>query len=168
MTCSRCAKDDTRYPKTSEWGPILWAILHTLAERAGNQTNEMLKVDEMRTWLVFVKSFAPIIPCEECRAHATRYIAENPFEPPQSYQAWSLYIRTYFYTFHEAVNERLEKPSFPFSSLADAYKSTSTLSKWVNDLQKLMMNAMKLNGMHMKAWQTWQNHLKMLKAAMGI
>ena len=168
MTCSRCAKDDTRYPKTTEWGPIIWKILHTLAERAGKQTNEILKGDEMRTWFLFVKALAPILPCDECRGHATTYIAEHPFEPPESYNAWSLYVRTYFYTFHEAVNERLEKPSFPFSSLADTYRSSGELTKWVNDLQKLMMSAMKLNGMHMKAWQTWQNHLKMLKASMGI
>lgn len=168
MTCSRCAKDDTRYPKTSEWGPLIWKILHSLAEKAGKQTNEMLKADEMRAWLLFVKTLTSILPCEECRSHATTYITEHPFEPPSTYQAWNLYIRTYFYTFHEAVNTRLEKPTFPFSSLAESYRDGGAITTYNNQLNKLMLNAMKLNGMHIKAWQTWQNHMKMLKAAMGM
>lgn len=168
MTCSRCAADNTKYPKTTEWGPLLWRILHTLAERAGKQTNEILRGDEMRAWVLVVKTFVSILPCEECRGHATTYIAEHPFEPPESYQAWNLYIRTYFYTFHEAVNTRLGKPTFEFSSLAETYKSTGQLNTWFTDLNKLMMSAMKLNGMNIKSWQTWQNHVKMVRASMGI
>jgi hypothetical protein len=168
MTCSRCASDNTKYPKTSEWGPLVWKILHTLAEKAGKQTNEIMKADEMRIWPLLLKTLIPIIPCEECRDHAANYIKQVPFELPGSYPAWSLYIRTYFYTFHENVNTRLEKPSFPFSSLAETYKSTRELTKWTQDLNAMMLRAMKLNGMHMKAWQTWQNHLRMLSATMGI
>jgi hypothetical protein len=72
------------------------------------------------------------------------------------------------YTFHEAVNTRLEKPSFPFSSLAETYKSTAELSKWMKDLNEMTMRAMKLNGMQLKPWENWINQLKMVKAAMCI
>ena len=168
MTCSRCASDTTKYPKTTEWGPLLWKILHTLAERAGKQTNEMIKADEMRVWPLLVKTLIPIIPCEECRAHATSYVQQYPFQPPSSYPAWNLFIRTYFYTFHESVNNRLGKQSFEFESLSTTYKSTAELTKWTQELNAMMLRAMKLNGMHMAAWQTWQNHLRMLRAAMGI
>ena len=168
MVCSRCASDTTKYPKTSEWGPIIWGLLHTLAEKAGKQTNEILRGDELRVWPLLVKLLPAILPCEECRAHATSYIKDHPFELPSSYQAVSLTIRTYFYTFHEAVNTRLGKPSFPFSSLADTYKSTASLNQWMKDLEEMMMRAMKLNGMHMQTWQTWRNHVRMLRAALGI
>lgn len=168
MTCSRCAQEKTNYPKTSEWGPLIWKILHTLAERAGKQSNEILKADEMRAWLLVVKTLTSILPCEECRNHATSYMRDHPFEPPTSYPAWNLYIRTYFYTFHEVVNERLEKPSFEFSTLAETYKTTAQLSTWLTQLNEMMMRAMKLNGMNIKSWQTWQNHMKMVRAAMGI
>ena len=168
MTCSRCAKDDTRYPKTTEWGPLIWKILHTLAEKSGKQTNEIIKGDEMRAWTTFMKHLPSILPCEECRGHATTYMTENPFQPPESYPPWNFYIRTYMYTFHEAVNTRLEKPSFPFSSLAETYKSTSELSKWITDLNDMTLRAMKLNGMQMKPWQNWINQLRMVRAAMGI
>ena len=122
----------------------------------------------MRVWPLVVKTLVAIIPCEECKVHATNYIKEHPFEPPASYNAWSLYIRTYFYTFHEAVNTRLGKQSFPFSSLADTYRSSADLQKWIVELGAMMLRAMKLNGMHMNAWQTWQNHVRMLRASMGI
>jgi hypothetical protein len=168
MTCSKCARDDTTYPKTTEWGPLLWKILHTLAEKAGKQSDAMMQADEMRGWPLLLKTFVAILPCEECRNHATTYIQEHPFEAPASYPAWNLYVRTYFYTFHEEVNARLGKPSVPFSSLADTYKSTSELTRWTNELGAMMIRAMKLNGMHIKTWQTWLNHLRMLRATMGL
>lgn len=168
MTCSRCASDTTTYPKTTEWGPILWFILHTLAEKAGKQTNEIIKGDEMRVWPLLLKTLSPIIPCDECRAHATAYLKEIPFDLPPSYPAWNFYIRTYIYTFHEAINTRLGKPSFSFSSLSETYRSSGELTQKTNELNAMMMRAMKLNGMHMGAWQTWQKHLRMLRAAMGI
>lgn len=168
MPCSRCAKDDTQYPKTTEWGPVVWNMLHTLAEKAGRQTHEILIADERRAWMMFVSCLAAILPCEECRGHAETYIKEHPFEPPESYKAWNLYIRTYFYTFHEAVNTRLEKPSFPFSDLADRYKDTSQLTPWLNQLGIMMARAMKLNGMFILRWQAWQNQLRTLRAAMCI
>jgi hypothetical protein len=168
MTCSRCAKDDTRYPKTTEWGPLIWKILHTLAEKAGRQSNTILQADEMRAWILFVKHLPTVLPCEDCRGHAKIYIAEHPFEPPESYPAWNLYVRMYLYTFHEAVNTRLEKPSFPFSSLASTYKATGELNTWITALNEMTLRAMKLNGMHLKPWENWINQLRMLKAAMCI
>lgn len=168
MVCSRCASDTTKYPKTQEWGPVVWAIIHTLAERAGKQTNTIIQGDELRSWPLFVKLLPNILPCEECRDHATGYIKEHPFELPSSYPATSLYIRTYFYTFHEVVNSRLNKPSFAFSSLADTYKSVGQLNDWMKSLEEMMLRAMKLNGMHIQAWQTWRNHVRMLRAAMAI
>ena len=168
MPCSRCAKDDTQYPKTTEWGPVIWRMLHLLAEKAGKQTHEILINDEKRAWMTFVSSLTAILPCEECRDHATTYIKEHPFEPPESYKAWNLYIRTYFYTFHEAVNERLEKPSYPFSGLAEAYKNSGELTPLLNQLGIMMARAMKLNGMYILRWQTWQNNLRILRAAMCI
>ena len=148
--------------------PLVWLILQTLAEKSGKQTNEIIKGDEMRVWPLLLKALIPIIPCEECRAHAGDYVKSTPFELPSSYPAWNFYIRTYFYTFHEAVNTRLGKPNFDFSSLTETYKSTAELTPWLMDLNKLMMAAMKLNGMNIKSWQTWQNHFRMLKASMGL
>jgi hypothetical protein len=74
----------------------------------------------------------------------------------------------YLYTFHEAVNTRLEKPSFPFSSLASTYKATGELNTWITALNEMTLRAMKLNGMHLKPWENWINQLRMLKAAMCI
>jgi hypothetical protein len=168
MPCSRCTSDTTKYPKTLEWGPLIWNILHTLADKSGKQANNILQADEQRTWPLVIKHLPAILPCEECRAHATQYIKDFPFQPPESYPAWNLYIRTYFYTFHESVNTRLGKPSFPFSALAETYKDPGPLQQWLKELEEMMLRAMKLNGMQIKTWQTWRNHVRMLKAAMGL
>ena len=168
MVCSRCASDTTKYPKTLEWGPLIWKLLHTFAEKSGKQTNVILQADERRVWPLIVKHLPSILPCEECRAHASQYIKDVPFQPPESYPAWNLYIRTYFYTFHEVVNVRLEKPSFEFTALTETYKSTGPLTQWFKELEEMMLRAMKLNGMQIQTWQTWRNHARMLRAAMGL
>lgn len=168
MPCARCASDTTTYPKNTEWGPVLWAILHTLAERAGKQSNAMIQADEMRSWVLFVKYLPEILPCEECRDHASTYLKTVPFQPPPTYEATSLYIRSYFYTFHESVNGRLFKPAFQFSDLSETYKSTSDLLRWKVQLNDMMFRAMKLNGMQLQKWSSWLQQFGLLRAAMGI
>lgn len=168
MPCARCASDTTKYPKTEEWGPVLWKILHTLAEKSGKQSNSILRADEIRAWVLLIKNLPEIVPCEECRLHATDYLKSVPFQLPETYEAINLYVRTYFYTFHEAVNTRLGKPSFPFQDLAESYKTTGNLTKWKVELNDMMFRAMKLNGMQMNKWTTWLQHFGMLRAALCI
>lgn len=166
MGCSRCANEKPNYPKPNEWGPLFWKIFHTLAERAGKQSGEPTKGDEMRAWPLFVKCIAPVIPCEECRSHYESYVAAHPFTLPDSYTAWNSYIRLWFYNLHEWVNQRLEKDRFPFDSLQGTYNSFQPLSTWISDLETLQLRAMKQNGITLLAWKAWLKQYKMLRAAL--
>lgn len=51
------------------WGPSMWRILHSLAERLGKQTNILLIQDEQRTWINFLRSVENVLPCKRCKAH---------------------------------------------------------------------------------------------------
>lgn len=163
MPCA-CIADNPKYPQNEEWGPITWSILHTVAEKSGIQTDKLFQADEARTWPLFVKSIGPMIPCPYCRDHFAEYIAANPFVLPTAHSAWNLYIRTWFYNFHEAVNQRLGKPSFPFDQLGATYGNPKTLQANLDLLERIEKRAMKLGGVSILSWQAWLKHLRTLRA----
>ena len=163
MPCA-CIADNPKYPQNEEWGPITWNIFHTVAEKGGLQTDKLFQADEGRTWPLFVKSIGPMIPCPYCRDHFHEYIAANPFLLPTDPSAWNVYIRTWFYNFHEAVNQRLGKPSFPFNQLRAAYGNPKTIQANLDVLEKIQQRAMKLGGVQILSWQAWLKHLRNLRA----
>lgn len=167
MPCN-CVLDHPTYPQNDEWGPLVWCILHSYAEKSGLQNHSMLQSDEGRAWPLVVKTLVAAIPCPFCRDHAAEYISSHPFVLPAEYAAWHAYIRTWFWAFHEAVNQRLGKPSFPLDMLQSTYKPTKELNAKLQQLEKIQMRAIKMNGLSLISWQTWVKHLRMLRAALCL
>lgn len=163
MPCA-CIADNPKYPQNEEWGPILWRILHTLAEKGGLQTDKLFQADEERTWPLLVKTLGPAIPCPYCRDDFNQWLATHPFILPEVQSQRNHYIRQWFYDFHESVNSRLQKPSFPFDQLSATYSSTKNLQADIANLETLMIKAMKLGGVTISSWQTWQKHMRNLRA----
>ena len=164
MPCS-CIVDKPEYPQNDEWGPLLWSILHTLAEKAGRQTNNLTLGDEQRAWPLFVKTLAPVIPCPYCRDHFQEYLTKNPFDLPMDYYEWKTYIPLYFYTLHESVNARLGKPSFPFADVSTKYKNPGTIKDTLAALEKIEQRAIKMGGVSLFYWKAWLKQLGMLRGA---
>ena len=164
MPCN-CIVDKPTYPQNEEWGPLLWLLLHTFAEKAGKQNNALTQGDEMRAWPLFVKTLAPVIPCPYCRDHFQEYVQQHPFELPQDYFMWKSYIPLYFYQVHEAVNQRLGKPSFPADDLHNAYKDVGRVQPTLNRLQTIQERAIKMGGVSLLAWKAWLKQFNMLRAA---
>jgi len=164
MPCS-CIVDKPEYPQNEEWGPLLWLLLHTLAEKAGKQENPITKGDEMRAWPLFVKELPPAIPCPYCRLHLQEYIKTTPFQLPTDYYEWKTYVPLYFYTLHESVNQRLGKPSFPFADLRTTYKDSSRLKATLDRLEGIQQRAIKMGGVSLLAWRAWLKQFNMVRAA---
>lgn len=163
MPCA-CIADNPLYPQNEEWGPIVWRILHTLAEKGGLQTDKLFQADEGRIWPLFVKSIGPMIPCPYCRDDFNQWLATHPFVLPTNYSEWNIYIRQWFYDFHESVNRRLQKPSFPFDQLRPTYNNPKTIQVDLEKLEKIQLRAMKLGGVAILSWQAWQKHVRNLRA----
>lgn len=164
MPCS-CIVDKPEYPQNEEWGPLIWLILHTLAEKAGRQTNSITMGDEVRAWPLFVKALPDAIPCPYCRDHLKEYIKTDPFDLPMDYNEWKSYIPLYFYRLHESVNLRLGKPSFPFADLNTAYKDVGRLKQTLVNVDKIQERAIKMGGVSLFHWRAWIKHLNMVRAA---
>jgi hypothetical protein len=167
MPCG-CILDKPEYPQNHEWGPILWRILHTLAERAGTIQNIYLQADERRAWPLLVKALVPMIPCPFCRDHLQTYLSQHPFEVPlQSYDLHE-YVRRWFYDLHESVNQRLEKPSFPYEDLVKTYATGSIVKPSCHDLEKVILRAIKMGGISLLAWNAWLKEAKILRGLYGL
>jgi hypothetical protein len=164
MPCS-CIVDKPEYPQNEEWGPLLWLLLHTLADKAGKQTNTIMMGDEQRAWPLFVKTLAPVIPCPYCREHFQSYLTAHPFDLPMDYYMWKDYIPLYFYTLHESVNARLGKPSFPFASLSATYSNTNRIKPTLTQLEKIQERAIKMGGVSLFYWRAWLKQFNMLRSA---
>jgi hypothetical protein len=164
MPCS-CIVDKPEYPQNEEWGPLLWLLLHTFAEKAGKQDNLITKGDEQRAWPLFMKELAPIIPCPYCRDHFQQYLKETPFELPQEYNLWKTYVPNYIYRVHESINARLGKPSFPEGDLSKTYQDTRRVQSTLAQLDAVQQRAIKMGGVSLLAWKAWLKQLGMLRAA---
>jgi hypothetical protein len=157
--------DKPTYPQNEEWGPLLWLLIHTLAEKAGRQTSMLTLGDEQRAWPLFVRELPNALPCPYCREHLQGYLHKNPFTLPMDYYEWKIYIPQYFYDLHESVNTRLNKPSFPRNQLTDTYKDVGVLKPTIERLEKIVNRAISMGGLSLFHWRAWLKQYNMLRSA---
>lgn len=167
MPCG-CLLDKPEYPQNDQWGPQLWRVIHTLAERAGTVGNIYLQADERRAWPLFLKTLTDMIPCPFCRDHYKEFMAKNPFVLPVPYSDVRTYVRTWFYKLHESVNKRLDKPSFPFDTLSTTYADGSVVKGLCHDLDKVIKRAINMGGVSLFSWDKWLRETKTLRGLFGL
>lgn len=115
----------TTQPDNAQWGPSLWRILHSFAEKSGKHTKPLLDNEENRLWLKFIGNLRKALPCNICRQHFNEYIASHSFDTVmKSGLEKQALLRTYFFTFHNDVNTRNSKIfTNPESDLLGMYGS---------------------------------------------
>jgi len=74
MPCA-CKKDIPDYPGTEEWGPLVWKVLHGLAEKIGTSRSVD---DELREWKRLLTLTADVIPCIVCKEHYKEVLIQKP------------------------------------------------------------------------------------------
>ena len=127
MPCA-CQLPPEIYPDASEWGPILWTILHGMAERAGSTPFPQYQNDERRALIKVMKTLEKVIPCPSCKEHYEVYLKEHPVDKTImdiSYANLNSYVKTWFWELHNWVNESLGRPQFPYEDLTPTYKSVN-------------------------------------------
>lgn len=89
------------------WGPALWNLLHSSAERIGLSTLHRLPQEESRLWSQFLKSLRFSLPCPQCRGHYQQFLEVNPPFLHGSSPLRREEMRVWLYRLHLAVQERL-------------------------------------------------------------
>jgi hypothetical protein len=168
MGCS-CKIPVEKYPETADWGPLFWKLLHGLAELAGTHKDSILQGDEIRTWIQILTTMKSTIPCDICRDHYARWLAEHPPSVllTMPYKETGNWIRLYIFNLHNEINEGNEKPLFSFDDLSSMYKGVNTTLCW-KQLEPVMKLAITLNGVTLLSWKKWLAFVRTLQAVYGV
>ena len=168
MSCP-CLLPEPNYPNTAAWGPLLWCILHGLAEHAGSSKIQLLLDDERRAWLHFFKETGDIIPCPTCKKHYMEYLANHPIIALKAlpHSERRLWITTWYWELHNYVNASLGKPQFLQSDLTANYGSVN-LHETLAKLEAPIKTAIKLTGTNLLKFIEWKRRLTILFTFVGV
>ena len=165
MPCA-CLIPVPNYPDTADWGPILWNILHGLAQKAGRG---FLLVDEVREWQRFIKLTGEMLPCDICRGHYQKYLKENPATVLTGYSVTQIntWVKNFFWNLHNNVNVSKNLPIFPYADLDTTYGSVD-LTDQLYRLNPVIKTAIQLSGVPYMKWTMWVSSFKMLRSIMAV
>jgi hypothetical protein len=140
-------------PAIPVWGPALWSIFHSLAARSGKkegvQAGVSVETEEKRLWRSMLLAFRSTIPCPACQKHYNDYLNTRSwlalFDKKGS--EWGNAIRTWFYSFHNAVRSTKGQPlDFTEEQLARYNESTRTeIVHWKQTLTEHMRRGLVLH-----------------------
>lgn len=95
-------------PQTTEWGPAVWRILHSLAEKSLStpvkQTGE-----ERRLWFNILNSLRYSLPCPNCRKHYNDYYVANLIDKFIKNNSFNIELRIWLYNLHCEANKHTAK-----------------------------------------------------------
>ena len=101
------------------WGPAVWTLFHTLAEKINENANPYLFQSLFNIFFRICK----YLPCPECSNDATNFLAKIRVNDLKT----KTQFKTTFYIFHNYVNTKKRKPLFNFSYI-NFYKKYNLIS----------------------------------------
>lgn len=128
----------------SEWGPMIWNIIHTASLRIGK--NAVTDKNETRLFIALIKSLPYSLPCKVCQVHAGEYLRNA--ESNKRISKWislsgdtlKAEIVHFFWDFHNNVNKVKDTPTgfYELESLITKYSSDELRKQTKEDLQILL------------------------------
>jgi hypothetical protein len=93
-------------PKNSEWGPVLWEMLHSVVERLGRTTIKSIADDQRRELILVLRYTEVVMPCAMCRAHYREWRTKHPIDKlPEDPQAFKAAVREWLFNLHQDIND---------------------------------------------------------------
>lgn len=130
-------------PQNHIWGPNLWMILHSSAERIGNPQHTRLLQEETRLWTGLLNSLQYTLPCPVCKKHYAGYLISNPIVSTNRE-----FIRNWIYTLHRDVNSRIGKPdNVALDKIPEIYSQPFNFSSHFSVINEQMLKAIRLGWM---------------------
>lgn len=168
MGCG-CEKDRAVDPEGIAWGPVLWKMLHGLAERIGRVVANQLLQDEKLTWINILSKLPEIIPCDECRQHYKAYLLTTPITAMKTLAGpdLALFVRTWLWNLHSNVDARLKKPTVAFTDLPGLYVGLN-LDIQFNTLNRLEKKAVQDGQVKYNSWMLYTKYFRSLLSNYGL
>lgn len=150
-------------PKNSEWGPLLWKLLHSLVQRAGTARHPSMLIDQRREILIILRAVELVMPCGLCRKHYHEWRTKHPIEKLPDGLAFFAAVRKWLYDLHVNVNQsRSVENIVTFDSLEDLYSKT-IFSVVVQELSALLQNAVLLRAIEPESLRSFKAHCTLLQ-----
>lgn len=128
-------------PQNHIWGPQLWIILHSAAEKIGLPKLTRLPQEESRIWTALLASLRYSLPCPQCKKHYTEYYTNNPITTINSST-----IRIWLYNLHCQVNSRTGKPNtITIEQIPEIYNKPFNFTLHFNIVVEQMQKAVRFN-----------------------
>jgi hypothetical protein len=164
MPCA-CLIPIPDYPDNADWGPIMWKILHGLADKAGQG---IIKGDEIREWQKFIKITGEVLPCDMCRTHYQTFLKANPTAelttlPLTQVNTW---IKTWYWNLHNEITTAKGLPPYPYEEL-DVYSKVD-LTDLLYQLNPIIKKAIILSGVPYMKWTAWVSSFKMMRSVLAV
>jgi hypothetical protein len=153
--------------QNADWGPPLWRILHTAAERLGRQPTGLLAADERRAWIQLLKVTEGILPCAQCRKHYGEWKKARPLDGLGAGSALRPSSREWLWRLHEAVNERTaaQRPRPTLEEVEALYAPLAKdLAKEFDALRKIIQDALLRGLLDGRHWAEWSTKLRFLRS----
>jgi hypothetical protein len=105
-------RDGNTLTEPTEWGPILWKYLHTLAEKCGTSNNQITDADQAKCLEIMLGTLPLVVPCTECQGHAAAYLSANPLPSFTELRGDALrsQAREWLFRFHNHVRSTKGQP----------------------------------------------------------
>lgn len=89
----------------TDWGPLLWKLLHIMGEHVGKSSTPTLDRDEAIMIDFIIQGLPSVLPCPECAQHAREYVRLHPSTKVKNLVGAALtdWTRNYFFDFHNSV-----------------------------------------------------------------
>jgi hypothetical protein len=126
-------------PQNHIWGPNLWTILHSSAERIGTSTVKLPR-EELRIWTGVLSSLRHSLPCPICKKHFTAYFSATPLKTFNRE-----FIRIWLYNLHCQVNDRTDKKvEISIEEISEIYSKPFNFSAHFRIVVEQMNRALRL------------------------
>lgn len=155
--------------QNSQWGPPLWRVLHTVAERLGVNQNSLVATDEARTFVQLLRVTEGVMPCPLCRKHFHQWILSHSPAALELRRGPSLRLdaRRWLWSLHENVNHTRGVSGM---TLEDAEAHYSAISKdafqkdidALNHMFTVAMQTSLVNPNHVRSWKALLSLLRRL------
>ena len=168
MPCA-CLIPVPNFPTNCEWGPILWRLLHGLADKYGQVITPLFKQEEDIAWYKLILETQKILPCKECKAHyATYLVANNPsILKSLSNENKGIWIQTFFWKLHNEIDLDNNKPILDFDKLHSLYKNVNFIFE-IKHFEKLLNIVFQYNEVTIMSWQNWMVQFRKLTSVYGL
>ena len=126
-------------PQNHIWGPQLWMILHSSAERIGIRHLTRLPQEESRIWSGLLGSLRYSLPCPLCKKHYNTFYSSNPIQ-----SITQEYIRSWLYRLHCNVNSITNKNNITMEQVISTYSVPFNFTHSFNIVVEQMNKALRL------------------------